>query len=96
MSKPALNKRLSKYKIKKCLIDCSFLGKKEIEEILKKRQYVQHTEYWINGFVKVYILNTSALISIDHPINKSNGVRFFFEKTIFIETLQYFENRLNK
>lgn len=94
MKKPFLYRRLSKYKTKKFIFDCGIIHKKQAQEILKQRQYVEHSEYWIKGFVKVYMLDASFMVCVDHTSNKDNGCRGFYEKQIFIQTLQYFENKL--
>jgi hypothetical protein len=75
------------------LIDCGFLGKEDAMKILRQRQYIEHTDYWIKGFVKVQFLDSSLLISVDHEVTKQNGVRCFYEASIFMQTLQYFENK---
>lgn len=70
------------------------MNTKEAGEILKKRGYVEHNmELWMKGFVKVQLLESSILVSLDHPINCNNGIRCFYEKGIFNEILMYFEYR---
>ena len=91
MNKPQLYKRLSKYKVKKFIFDIPPFYKKEAENVLKQRGYVQHSEYWIKGFVKVYMIETQLMIQLD---GYSTGVRCFYENSIFVQSLQYFENRL--
>lgn len=92
--KPYLYKRLSKYKVSKCIIEFPICNKKDIENILKSRQYVQHNNCWKLGFVKVIILD--SYIQIEHDIqNHKAGVKVFYEKDILIEFLRYFE-KINK
>ncbi len=96
MKQPPLIKRMSKYKVKKTLIDCSFICKKQIIDILKKRGYTDNTNFYIKGFVKVYILDFSILVCLDKDgLSKSigGGSRCFFEESIFNELISYYENR---
>jgi hypothetical protein len=84
---------MSKYKATKCLVEFKYCSKKEIETILKNRQYVENNTYWSKGFVKVIILNDVLLIQ--HDIKKNDkGIKYFFEKEGFIEILKYFEYKM--
>lgn len=89
MKKPALYKRMSKYKAKKAVIEFPIQSKKEIEGILKTRGYVEHSSWWIKGFVKVFILN--SFLQIEHDCNGNKGVKCFYDKDVFLEFLRYFE-----
>ena len=96
MKTPALTKRLSKYKIKKCIIDLSEDSKKELYSLLKRRGYVEKAVggelCFQNGFVQVFILDFFVLIKHDIGNSNQKGVRCFDSDTSTIkEFLNYFE-----
>jgi len=95
MSKPHLYKRLSKYNVSKVILEYKELSEKQVEEILKQRQYSMKDDFWDNGFVQVRLLKNC--IQISHSIIKnSEGVKCFYEKDLFVEFLRYFEYKMKR
>lgn len=93
--KSNLNKKLSKYKVSKCIFEYKILSEKEVIDILKERQYVEKDDFWENGFVRVYLLRD--FIQITHSIIKnSNGVKCFYDNNTFKEFLRYFEYKMKR
>lgn len=96
MKKPFLYKRLSKYKVSKCILELKLKSEKEIIEILHKRGYIEEKlNQYRNGFVKVSLVGFYILI--EHTISKEDfGVRCLYEEDVLLEYLRYFEYKMKR